>query len=203
MTSLCVGLLAVPLASFAMQASAVSFWNNQITDDSVCDLSPSTSVRISQKIAVPAGSDVSDAADAYFRVAATFVVSKCSNRQVLILHGRNELPFDAVYLRDLANSACTAATVQQSPLNISWMNREIPGFQLKCVISKHSTLKATLVEREKKEPLPALLSRIQQRHATTVQTNGSNRDGSGRAQRDCGKLSLGTLLFGGATDGCN
>jgi hypothetical protein len=196
--------MAVAVATlYPLHCSAASFWGNKASDASVCDLSPSTSERVDQKVLIPAGTDVRLAAEAYFRVTADFIVQNCSDRQMLILQGSSQLPFDSLYLVDLANTACLAATVTRSSVVMPGFSGGAPGFELRCIISKHSFLKTHLADREKAEPFSALLSRIQRKNNGGALREGAAGDGGGkRATRDCHRLVFGTLLFGGANDGC-
>lgn len=187
---------ATPAASYA-----VTFWGSKATDASVCDLAPATSSRVSQKVLIPADTDVREAAEAYFRVAASFVATNCRNGQLLILQGRQDLPFDGIYLQNLANMACLAATVQRSSIAASSSTRDSSGFELRCVISKHSSLAADLQERERVESSPVLFRRIQKRAVGSSDSSEESRN-SDTGSRDCGRFTLGSLVLGGSNSGC-
>ena len=86
-----IALIAV-LGAFSSQAMAFSVWGRP-TDDFVCDFSPWTSSKLTQKTNVPDG--ISDEEAIYVRLALRVAASNCKDGQVLILHSALGSDFDS------------------------------------------------------------------------------------------------------------
>ncbi len=194
-------MLALCAISVAPCSEAVALHGNKATDDSVCDLAPHTIERLSRKALVPWTASAADQAEAYFRLGANFIVKNCVDKQILILHGSTDNQVDSLVLENIANRACVAAEVRRASLPVERAGRSSQGIELRCPIAKHSLLGADLTARESKESLRALLLRMQQsNHATSDDKKSVGVEALGA--RDCSKVSLGTVVLGGASSGC-
>lgn len=190
--------VALALASTAPPASAVSLAPNKITDDSVCDLAPSTNYLVSRSFLVPADGSHDAQVEAYWRLAADFISTRCADGQLLIIHGSSEDRSHVDTLERVANSACTVAAVQRREVPYVLATRTEKGFELRCVMSKHAQLTKTLAEREQAEPREALQARmLAEAKAKTGGASQAATPTAGQPQRDCNKMTLGTLLRGG------
>lgn len=194
-------ILAAWAASVAPSVQAVALHGNKATDDSVCDLAPHTIERLSRKALVPWTASGSDQSEAYFRLGANFIAKNCVDKQILILHGSTDSQVDSLVLENIANRACISAEVRRSSLPIERAGRSAPGVEFRCPISKHSLLVADLAARESKESLRALLLRLQQSNRA-ASDDGRSGGGDASGARDCSKISLGTVVLGGASSGC-
>lgn len=185
------------LAMFVAQAAhAVALRPNKSTDDSVCDLTHDTNYYLGQKTLVPAVASSKDQIDAFFRLAAEFVVSKCRNGQVLLLQGSSSNNTDVRSLTAVAEGACAIASIARAETTIAFGDRTVPAFDLRCTILKHDELGAKLNELEKTDPMDTLKARM---YAAVQRGEGSAPSGpNGSSKKDCGKVSLATLLGGGA-----
>lgn len=194
-------ILAAWAASVAPSVQAVALHGNKATDDAVCDLAPHTIERLSRKALVPWTASASDQAEAYFRLGANFIAKNCVDKQILILHGSTDSQVDSLVLENIANRACISAEIRRSSLPIERAGRSAPGVEFRCPISKHSLLVADLAARESKESLRALLLRLQQSNRA-ASDDGRSGGGDASGARDCSKISLGTVVLGGASSGC-
>jgi hypothetical protein len=178
-------------------AEAVALRPNKVTDDSVCDLSHNTNGFIGGSVLIPAVASYKDKLDAYFRLAATFVATKCANGQLLILQGSSSVGVDRPSLTEVANAACTVAAVSRTEVSVPFMaGKSEPGFELRCVISKREELAAKLAELERADPLDSLKARLQ---AAARDPSGSGRASAAPSDKnkDCGKITLASLLQSG------
>jgi hypothetical protein len=177
-------------------AQAVSMRPNKATDDSVCDLAHNTTGYLGSVLLIPAGAAPKDQIDAFFRLAATFVTSKCSNGQLLILQGLAAVSVDPPSLIQVANSACASARVKRSEVAVPLAGQAEPGFELRCEISKREELAAKLAELERADSMESLKARL----ATAARDPGSTARASGSSteqKKDCGQVTLASLLQGG------
>jgi hypothetical protein len=109
---------------------------------------------------VPAVAARNDQIDAYFRMAASFIASSCSNGQLLILQGSSDVDVDAPSLTQVANSACAVANVQRTEITVQAGERATQGFELRCTILKHRELVQQLENLERADPMAALRNRL-------------------------------------------
>ena len=94
-------------------------------------------------------------------------------------------------------SACTVAAVSRTEVSVPFIAGESrPGFELRCVISKREELTAKLAELERADPLDSLKARLQ---AAARDPSGSGRASAAPSDKnkDCGKMTLASLLQGG------
>lgn len=189
-----VAIFAVVAASGGAQA--VTLRPNKATDDSVCDLTHDTNYYLGQKTLVPAVASSKDQIDAFFRLAGTFVASKCRNGQMLMVQGSSASNIDVRSLTELTNSSCAVASIVRTDIQLSFANVTEPGFELRCMILKHDDLVSKLNELEKSDPMEALKARM---YEAVRKAEGSAPTGANSAsKKDCGKVTLATLLGGGA-----
>ncbi len=178
-------------------AEAVALRPNKATDDTVCDLSHNTNAFLGGSVLIPGDAPYKDQFDAFFRLAATFVATKCANGQLLILQGSSSVSVDRPTLTEVANAACTVAAVSRTEVSVPFIAGESrPGFELRCVISKREELTAKLAELERADPLDSLKARLQ---AAARDPSGSGRASAAPSDKnkDCGKMTLASLLQGG------
>jgi hypothetical protein len=178
-------------------AEAVALRPNKATDDTVCDLSHNTNAFLGGSVLIPGDAPYKDQFDAFFRLAATFVATKCANGQLLILQGSSSVSVDRPTLTEVANAACTVAAVSRTEVSVPFIAGESrPGFELRCVISKREDLAAKLAELERADPLDSLKARLQ---AAARDPSGSGRASAAPSDKnkDCGKMTLASLLQGG------
>ena len=189
--------VAVLLTTLNNAVEAVALQPNKATDDSVCDLSPHTNRFLAGSVLIPGDAAYKDQFDAFFRLAATFVATKCTNGQVLILQGSSNVSVNRPTLTEVANSACSVAAVSRAEISVSFMAGETqPGFELRCVISKLEELATKLAELERADPFDSLKARLQ---AAARDPSGSGRASAAPSDKnkDCGKMTLASLLQGG------
>lgn len=173
---------------------AVALRPEKATDISVCDLGPNTTAVLARRTLVPGDASSKDQADAYFRLAAKFVVSNCLAGQVLIVHGESSDPVDSASLTQLANTTCIAADVRRNDVPFSYAGRNKPGFELRCQITKLEVLVDRLAELERTESTEALYGRMAKGGAPA---NASN---SSQPKKNCDRVTLATLVQGGSSD---
>lgn len=185
------------LATLSHTAEAVALRPNKATDDSVCDLSHNTNAFLSGSVFIPAVAPYEDKLNAYVRLAATFVATKCANGQMLILQGSSSVGIDRPSLTEVANAACTVAGVARTEVSVPFLGgKSEPGFELRCVISKREELAVKLVELERTDPMESLKARLAaaaRDPSSTARAPGS----SAEQKKDCGQVTLATLLQGG------
>ena len=186
------GLMAVGTA-----ALAVALRPGKVTDSSVCDMGHNTNGYLGGKMLVPAVAAPKDQVDAFFRMASTFVATNCANGQLLILQGSADVDVDEPSLMRVANSACTVADVKRTESTASRGDFTYPTFELRCTIVKHSELRKQLAELEQADPMEALKGRLI-RSMQDASGDTTSRGPSTTTKKDCGRLTLGVLLQGGA-----
>ena len=178
-------------------AGAVALRSNKATDDSVCDLAHDTIGFLGGSMLIPASASQSDQVDAYFRLASTFIASKCSNGQLLIVQGMTGSSIAPSTLNKVASSACAAASVTRTEITVPLAGRAFPAFELRCVISKRDDLAAKLNQIEQSDPMSALQARLQAA-ARDPASATSPSAATASESKDCDKITLATLLQGGA-----
>lgn len=189
--------LAFLAAVAAVPVEAVSLRPNKASDDTVCDLTHDTIGYLGGLMLIPAAASHKDQLDAYFRLAATFVSSKCANGQLLIVQGAASSAIDSASLPQVSNASCAASTVSRTEVSIPFMGKSEPGFELRCVISKRDELAAKLADLEHTDPMASLKARLARSAEEARGTTASTRTTTG-SNKDCGKLTLGSLLLGGS-----
>jgi hypothetical protein len=194
---LVLACVAAWLAALSHAADAVALRPNKATDESVCDLSHNTNGFLSGSVLIPADASYKDQLDAFFRLAATFVATKCANGQVLILQGSSSVGVDRPSLTEVANAACAVASVSRTEVSVPLIAGESrPGFELRCVISKREELAAKLVDLERADPMESLKARLAaaaRDPSSSTRATGSTAD----QKKDCGQVTLASLLQGG------
>jgi hypothetical protein len=180
----------------ADSAQAVSLRPGKATDDSVCDLSHDTIGFLGGSVLIPSSATPKDQVDGYFRLGATFVALKCADGQLLILQGLSSSSIASPALQQIASSACPVAAISRSEASVPVVGRALPGFELRCVISKRDELAKKLAELERADPMESLKARL----AAAARDPGSTTRASGSSaeqQKDCGQVTLSSLLQGG------
>ena len=155
-----------------MPSQAVSLRPEKATDGSVCDLGPNTNAVLGRRTLVPGDAAVKDQAEAYFRLAAKFVLASCAPGQMLVVHGESTDPVDAASLPQLANSACVVAEVKRAEVPFTYSGRTRAGFELRCHLLKLDELAKRLMEAETSDPTASLYSRMA---GTATPANASNQ----------------------------
>jgi hypothetical protein len=181
-TLLYAAIVSVGL-SLGSSAHAVSL-AGRATDDSVCDLSPLTTYRLTRKVFVPAGT--SRVTEIYTRLALQFITTQCKNGQTLILHSDLGNSDDERSFRDVTGEVCSLAGVDQETA----ASREYPhAFQIKCKLLKVQEAKDRLAVAEKVQTVEQM---IQER--APVQRD-SDMDDDSEKPKDCGeKITFGSLI---------
>jgi hypothetical protein len=161
------------------------------TDDSVCDLAPNTSSKLSRGTFVDAGTRNEDSI--YERLALRKVVENCANGQTLILHAKFGTRLEDAYFSSVAARVCAAAGVtRESRATTDYPN----AFQTKCTIQKLDQARAWLTAAEQRiSTEQMILDGAPKRSANTPPANAE-------VKKDCSKLNLSTLVNGGGA-GCN
>ena len=193
------GFFAVAVAAWltfaAGIAGAVSLRPNKATDDSVCDLTHDTNAFLSSKVLVPAAADQKDQVEALYRLAAEFIATNCRDGQILLLQGSTSVNVDAPSLTEVANSACSVASVERTEIRRSQGDRVKPGFQLRCMISKHEALARSLAERERVESFGAIKARMYSKVGGEAPTSSSNTTATSKDK--CSEVTLASVIAGG------
>lgn len=177
-------------------AQAVSLRPGKATDDSVCDLGHDTIGFLGGSVLIPSSATPKDQVDGYFRLGATFVALKCADGQLLILQGLSSSSIASPALHQIASSACPVAAIARSDVSVPVVGRALPGFELRCLISKREELAAKLAELERADPMESLKARL----AAAARDPGSTARASGSSaeqKKDCGQVTLASVLQGG------
>lgn len=191
------GAIAVALVVVGSSPLAVSLRTGKATDPSVCDMGHNTNGYFGGRMLVPAAAAPKDQVDAFFRMASAFIASSCANGQVLILQGSADVEVDTPSLIQVANSSCMAADVKRTESTVSRGEYNFPTFELRCTIVKHTQLQKQLADLERADPMDSLKARLVRAAQGASETTTSS--GSGAAsKKDCGKLTLGSILQGGS-----
>lgn len=187
-------VVAVAALLLAASPQGAALRPEKATDASVCDLGPNTTPVLSRRMLIPGDASNKDQAEAYFRLAARFVLDSCKPGQMLVVHGQSSDPVDLASLTQLTNSACAVSEVQRAETPFVYAGRTRPGFELRCPISKFDTLGQQLSDSERVESTDALKARMLARAPSTSAASSPS------AKRDCSKMSLATLTQGGSPD---
>lgn len=181
--------VALYMLCFSANVIAVSI-TGRTTDDSVCDLSPSTSARLEGRTFVEDGTRNAD--QIYTRIALRFITQNCRNNQTLILDSRFGDDFDMRYFRNVSHQLCAIADVQR----IANGTAENPNaFQVKCRIMKLEEATKWLKEAEATKATETLIS-----EGAPIKSGESARrsnDNSSPSRGDCSKLSYASIFVGG------
>jgi hypothetical protein len=187
---------AASLLACTQSAQAVSLRPGKATDDSVCDLGHDTIGFLGGSVLIPSAAAPRDQVDGYFRLGATFVALKCTDGQLLILQGLSSSSIASPALEQIASSACPVAAISRSEVSVPVVGRALPGFELRCVISKREKLAAKLAELERADPMESLKARL----AAAARDPGSTARASGSSaeqKKDCSQVTLSSVLLGG------
>lgn len=164
LTRISLLLTLVVTCASPVPASAVSLRPNKPTDTSICDLGPNTTGNLGSLVFVPSNARVGDQADLLFRVAASFVASRCADGQTLVVHGDAARQLDLTALEKIAHSACSSASVVRSAVPYTTnLNRTLPGFELRCPISKQKQLAEEVEKLNQEETVEAFAKRLASR----------------------------------------
>ena len=177
---------------------AVALRPNKATDDSVCDLTHQTNGYLGSKTLVPYVASTNDQVDAYFRLAGNFVANKCRNGQTLMLQGASSSAVDVRSLTELANTSCAVASVSRSEVTLTYGDMTQPGFELHCTIVKRDELATKLDELEHADPMEALKAHMYAPLQQGGRGTSSAASPGPSDKKDCGKMTLASLLRGGA-----
>ena len=168
-----------------ISTQAVSL-SGRSTDETVCDLTPSTSYNLTKNVLfVEAGTR--DEAEIYTRIALRFITSKCRDGQLLIMHSDFGDPLDDRFFRDVSSQVCSPSKVQRE----STSTTEAPqSFQIKCPISKMKDAASHLSAIERAKPTEAKIA-----EGAPIHRPDSGNDNQPR--KDCkGSLSFGQVVLG-------
>lgn len=174
---------------------AVSLRPNKATDDTVCDLTHDTIGYLGGLMLIPAVASQQDQLDAYFRLAVTFVSSKCANGQLLIVQGAAGSAIDSTSLPQVLNASCAASTVSRKEVAVPFMGKSEPGFELRCVILKRDELAAKLADLERSDPMASLRARLARSVDEALKADSPRGTNAGGA-KDCEKLTFGSVIAG-------
>ena len=159
------------------------------SDDSVCDLSPNTTSKLSRGTFVEAGTR--DEVEIYERLALRKIVQNCTNGQTLVLHAKFGTQSEGNYFSSVAARLCVVADVTREPRGTS----DYPNaFQTKCTIQKLDQARAWLSDAEQKISTEQMIQDgAPKRTANTPPANAT-------VKKDCSKLNLSTMLNGGGAN---
>lgn len=124
------------------EASAVSI-SGRATDDSVCDLGPDTTYRVTRKVFVPAYTE--QLPEIYFRLAMRYIVANCRDSQTLVLHSAEGDRTDDRAFQLIAPRLCHVADIQRTT---TATKEEPSSFQLRCRITKMREARAGFKQEE-------------------------------------------------------
>ena len=196
---LCVTLICcLPLTS-----SAVALRAGKASDDTVCDLAPYTTYQLGTRVLIPVSVPSNLQAEALLRAGARFVAANCTNSQLLILQGAASMTTDVNSMTNLANWACPVAGVSRTSVLVNHTSDSRTaeqGFELRCTITKLPELRAKLAEMEARESNEAFFNRLADIDDQLEGPNRSRPVANPKTNKDCGKLSVASILFGGSKD---
>ena len=198
-------LAAVTLNAWLVVCSAAALAPGKPSDDSVCDLSPGTTVLLGRETFISASHSADDQAVGYRRLAAEFVSRHCASQQTLVLHSQDSDRIDARYLPELAIDLCKAADVVRSETTSTarFTNEKVSGYELRCRITKLESFRKQLQDDEVAESTAGLIARLRSKPGTSdtpaIQDSRGDSHGQTRTQ-DCGKLTMAATTIGG--EGC-
>ena len=183
-----MNLLVLILAIFVVIPSAQSVsLSGHATDESVCDLAPSTSYNLSKnELFVEAGTR--DEAEIYTRIALRFITSKCRDGQLLIMHSEFGDPLDDRFFRNVSAQVCSASKVARE----ATATTEAPhSFQLKCPISRLREASAHLARLERAQSTESMIASGAPIHRQEVTEENQTK------KRNCSeKLTFGQAILG-------
>lgn len=173
-----------------VEAHAFSIWNRP-SDDSVCDFSPWTGSRLTQKTNIPEG--VPNEEEIYVRLALRVAANNCKNGQTLILHSAMGSDFDTRYFRTIANHLCVASDVKRSPV----ATKELPNaFEFRCKISKAPEAHKYIDEVEAHKPTEVYIRESYEQATSRVGAEAT----PGWPEKKSNKMCAGQVL--GIGGGC-
>jgi hypothetical protein len=179
-------LLFILAFFFAVPSALAVSLSGRSSDDSVCDLTPSTSYNLSKNVLfVEAGTF--DEAEIYQRIALRFITSRCRDGQVLLMHSDFGDGLDDRFFRGVAGQVCSMAQVQRE----STATSEAPSsFQIRCPIRRIKDAAAYLASSERTKTTEAMIAEGAPRHRSEDSNETAPR-------KDCkGKLSFGQVILG-------
>lgn len=172
-------------------AFAVSL-NGRTNDNSVCDLAPYTTSRLSQLTFVDGNS--SNLEEIYERIALRWITASCQDRQQLILHSDMGLRMEDVYFRNVATKLCGSGNIKRETYSTA---ESTHGFQVRCTINRLQQTQAWLKQAESERSTENLIA--SSRPAGTITPAGE--DAKDNQKKPCKKgLSFGALI--GISGGC-
>jgi hypothetical protein len=142
-------------------AFAVSL-NGRTNDDSVCDLAPYTTSRLSQLTFVDGNS--SNLAEIYERIALRWITASCQDRQQLILHSDIGLRMEEIYFRNVATKLCGSGSIKREPYSTA---ESTHGFQVRCTINKLQQAQLWLKQAESERSTENLIASSNPTNAST------------------------------------
>lgn len=172
--------------SLPLQAEAVSLAGH-FTDESVCDLTPSTSYNLAKMVLfVEAGTF--NESEIYSRIALRYVTRNCKNGQILLMHSDYGDPLDQSFFRNVSSILCPPDKVSREPTATS----EAPAsFQLRCQITKIQEATNYLADVERRNSTEKMIEEGAPIHArNNPETKQDNKEKCG------GKLTFGELFLG-------
>jgi len=144
----------------AHPAVAVSIRPNKPTDATVCDLGPNTTSYLAKLVFVSADARPEDQLEVLYRAGASFVASHCKDGQILVLHGESARRLEASALEKIAASSCAVANIARTDVPyVSNLSKTLPGFELRCPISKQAQLSAEMDGMDRAESLETFIKR--------------------------------------------
>lgn len=146
-------LVLVTISVLVLQSAAAVSLNGRTNDDSVCDLSPYTTSRLSQVTFVPVRTANSE--EIYARLAMRFIVSACRPKQILILQSYNGSQMEDRYFTDVATRLCGVANIVREPLPTA---EQPHAFRVKCPITQLQTAEAWLRQAESRQSTEAMIA---------------------------------------------
>lgn len=175
------------------------------TDDSVCDLAPSTTDELAYRTFISADAPLDREVAGYHRLASNFIATHCSQGQMLLLGSKYSTDLDSRYLQNLATELCTASDVVRAQIDSSdpLTNDKVTGYELRCRISKFDSFRKQLQSDEEKESTANLIASLRGRPSSAKSASGmgaAQGSQSGVPKQDCSRPTLSALMFGGG--GC-
>lgn len=184
-------IVAIVCCVLATSSRAVSLRQDKVTDDSVCDLAPFSSVLLANraKLFVPATANIAALSQIYERLGLQFIAENCRNSQTLILEAWSDQPEEVSAFENVANTVCTASEVVKKKTTIQ-RGISFRGLEYRCIITKGDQLPTLLAELEAAHPIDSL------RQAIAVNKAPADRSASpgSSTKKDCSTLGVGSVL---------
>lgn len=174
------------LLSFSPRVEAVSL-TGHFTDESVCDLTPSTSYNLA-KMVLFVESGTFNEAEIYARITLRYVTRNCKNGQTLLMHSDYGDSLDQSFFRRASGILCSPDKITRE----SSATIDAPSsFQIKCQITKIQEASAYLNEIEKVKTTEEMINEGAPIHARNdIESKPDNK-------KECeGKLTFGELFLG-------